>query len=56
MGRLVTEHRGPLPSLNPLDFGLLACRELVPDVWGLEGAFEASLEELVTAAKRVSGD
>jgi WS/DGAT/MGAT family acyltransferase len=37
-----------------LDFGLVACRELVPDVWSLESAFEESLAELVRAAERAS--
>lgn len=35
-----------------LDFGVIACRELVPDVWSLESAFEESLSELVRAAER----
>jgi len=29
---------------------LVACRELVPDLWDLEAAFEASRVELVRAA------
>jgi len=29
-----------------LDFGLVACRELVPDLWGLAGLFPEALEEL----------
>ena len=37
-----------------LDFGLIACRELVPDVWSLEDAFAESLAELVRAADRAS--
>jgi len=37
-----------------LDFGLVACRELVPDVWDFESAFEESLSELVRAAKAVT--
>jgi WS/DGAT/MGAT family acyltransferase len=30
-----------------LDFGLIACRELVPDLWDLAGSFPEALEELV---------
>lgn len=33
-----------------LDFGLISCRELVPDVWDLHAAFDESLAELVRAA------
>jgi hypothetical protein len=29
-----------------LDFGLIACRELVPDLWDLAGYFPEALEEL----------
>jgi diacylglycerol O-acyltransferase / wax synthase len=35
-----------------LDFGLIACRELVPDVWSFKDLFAESLEELVKAAER----
>ena len=35
-----------------LDFGLIACRELVPDVWRFKELFGESLEELVKAAER----
>ena len=45
-----------------LDFGLIACREMVPDVWNLIGYLEDALAELVTlvpgrrkAAKRTPG-
>lgn len=34
-----------------LDFGLIACRELVPDVWNLIGYLEEALEELVALAE-----
>ncbi len=37
-----------------LDFGLIACRELVPDVWRFKDLFAESLEELVKAAERAS--
>ena len=30
-----------------LDFGLIACRELVPDLWNLIGYLHDALEELV---------
>jgi WS/DGAT/MGAT family acyltransferase len=33
-----------------LDFGLIACRELVPDVWHFPDLFREALEELVKAA------
>ena len=33
--------------LDSLDVGLIACRELVPDLWDLAGEFEAALDELV---------
>jgi diacylglycerol O-acyltransferase / wax synthase len=35
-----------------LDFGLIACRELVPDLWRFKDLFGESLEELVKAAER----
>ena len=35
-----------------LDFGIIACRELVPDVWCFKDLFAESLEELVKAAER----
>jgi diacylglycerol O-acyltransferase len=35
-----------------LDFGLIACRELVPDVWSFKDLFAEALEELVKAAER----
>jgi hypothetical protein len=34
-----------------LDFGLIACRELVPDVWIFEQLFREGLEELERAAE-----
>ena len=37
-----------------LDFGLIACRELVPDVWTFKDLFAESLEELVKAAERAT--
>jgi hypothetical protein len=33
-----------------LDFGLIACRELVPDVWNLIGYLRDALDELVELA------
>ena len=35
-----------------LDFGLIACRELVPDVWRFRDLFGEALEELVKASER----
>ncbi|MBW2295325.1 MAG: WSD1 family O-acyltransferase [Deltaproteobacteria bacterium] len=37
-----------------LDFGLLACRELMPDVWDLMDYLYESLDELQEAAKKVA--
>lgn len=36
--------------LDRLDFGLLACPDVLPDVWGLAEGLPLALEELVTAA------
>ena len=33
-----------------LDFGVISCRELVPDLWDMEGAFAESIAELLRAA------
>lgn len=38
-----------------LDFGLIACRELVPDLWDFETYFEESRSELLRAAERMQG-
>ncbi|MEM7413341.1 MAG: wax ester/triacylglycerol synthase family O-acyltransferase [Myxococcota bacterium] len=38
-----------------LDFGLIVCRELVPDVWRFKEYFAESLEELVKAADSAGG-
>jgi hypothetical protein len=35
-----------------LDFGIIACRELVPDVWSFKDLFGEALEELVKAAEQ----
>jgi WS/DGAT/MGAT family acyltransferase len=37
--------------LDRLDFGLVACRELIPDLWELAGFLADELDELVRAAK-----
>jgi WS/DGAT/MGAT family acyltransferase len=37
-----------------LDFGIIACRELVPDVWRFKDLFGEALEELVKAAERAA--
>jgi diacylglycerol O-acyltransferase / wax synthase len=34
-----------------LDFGLIACRELVPDVWNLIGYLRDALDELLALAE-----
>jgi hypothetical protein len=34
-----------------LDFGLIACRELVPDVWNLIGYLRGALDELLALAE-----
>jgi WS/DGAT/MGAT family acyltransferase len=39
-----------------LDFGLIACRELVPDLWRFKELFAESLEELVKAAEHEPQD
>ncbi len=36
--------------LDNLDFGLIACRELVPDIWDLAQYLAEALEELVKLA------
>lgn len=39
-----------------LDFGLIACRELVPEVWSFEQLFSDGLDELEKAAERLAGE
>jgi diacylglycerol O-acyltransferase / wax synthase len=39
--------------LDNLDFGLIACRELVPDLWTLCDGLEESMDELLKAAAEV---
>jgi len=39
-----------------LDFGLIVCRELMPDVWELMDHLRDSLEELKAAAKEAAGE
>ncbi|MCE2390564.1 MAG: wax ester/triacylglycerol synthase family O-acyltransferase [Proteobacteria bacterium] len=41
---------GLMSHRGQIDFGLLACRELVPDPWFIADGIERSLGELVTAA------
>ena len=38
---------------NQMDFGIISCRELVPDVWKFKGLFAEALEDLEKAAERV---
>jgi hypothetical protein len=40
-----------LSYMGSLDFGLLACRELVPDIWDLMGYLGDELKELKEAAR-----
>ena len=41
--------------LDNLDFGLLACRELVPDLWELCDLLPAALDELMAPAQELAG-
>ncbi len=38
-----------------LDWGLISCRELVPDVWAFEELFQGALDELEKAAELAEG-
>jgi diacylglycerol O-acyltransferase / wax synthase len=40
-----------LSYLGNMDFGFMACAELVPDVWELADHIETSMAELLAAAK-----
>ena len=40
-----------LSYLDSIDVGLIACRELIPDLWDLAHAFEESMDELTAAAR-----
>lgn len=40
-----------LSFLESIGFGLIACRELIPDLWDLAGAVELSLNELTARAR-----
>jgi WS/DGAT/MGAT family acyltransferase len=40
--------------MDHLDFGLVACSDLIPDVWVISQGLEDSLEELKKAAERVN--
>jgi WS/DGAT/MGAT family acyltransferase len=42
---------GLMSHADQIDFGVLACRELVPDPWFVADGIRASLDELVHAAK-----
>jgi diacylglycerol O-acyltransferase / wax synthase len=37
--------------MGKLDFGLVTCRELIPDAWVLTDGLDRSLTELLTAAR-----
>ena len=38
-----------------LDFGFIACRELVPDLWSMTDLLQDSMQELLDAASRSPG-
>ena len=40
--------------LDNLDIGLVACRELVPDLWDLLGHLTDAIDELLAAARAVA--
>jgi len=42
---------GLMSHADQIDFGILACRELVPDPWFIADGIRSSLDELVHAAK-----
>lgn len=42
-----------LSYMDSIDVGLIACKELVPDLWDLAHAFEEAMDELIAAAKAV---
>jgi hypothetical protein len=39
-----------LSYMDSIDVGLIACRELIPDLWDLAHAFDESMEEMKAAA------
>jgi WS/DGAT/MGAT family acyltransferase len=43
-----------LSYMDSIDVGLIACKELIPDLWDLAHAFEESMDELTAAAKAVA--
>jgi diacylglycerol O-acyltransferase len=43
-----------LSYMDSIDVGLIACRELIPDLWDLARAFGESVDELKQAAKASS--
>lgn len=42
-----------LSYMDSIDIGLIACKELVPDLWDLAHAFDEAMDELITGAKGV---
>jgi len=38
--------------LDNMEVGIMACREIVPDVWAIADGFSQALAELVEAARR----
>ena len=51
---VVTDGQGPNMTVQSyagsLDFGLISCRELMPDLWNLMDYLDEALAELVAAA------
>jgi WS/DGAT/MGAT family acyltransferase len=47
---------GLMSYCDQLDFGVLACREQVPDPWSIADGLELSLAELVSAAARAEAE
>jgi WS/DGAT/MGAT family acyltransferase len=45
-----------LSNMDAIGFGLIACRELMPELWDLVDAIPAALAELLEAAEKETGD
>jgi diacylglycerol O-acyltransferase len=41
-----------LSNMGSVDFGALACKELVPDIWDLADGFTEAVDELKKAAEQ----
>ena len=44
-----------ISNFERIDFGLLACPDLLPDVWDLAGRIPLAMEELLAAAEAQTG-